>query len=214
MLSSRHRVRWCSFSLKWLLSVMALSAFCVNYFANVRRQQLAIAAIKQVHGSFYYGFQGDGEEYSDVTTPAGPGWLWRLADVSYVSHVVAVDLNCCGADDATLAKVANLRQLQVVRISNAPLITDCGLKHLSQLRRLNHIVLDYAGTTDAGLINLKDLAALETLELRGTMVTEVGLINLRQMQQLKKLTISGHRNSPDTIKEIRRAMPHCTIEVD
>ena len=178
---------------------------------DARRQGSAIAAITQVDGYFYYGFQYDGETYSQRKYPRGPEWLWKRVNLSYVSNVLAVGLNCKSATDETLEQIANLRGLEVLDLTNS-LITDRGLKHLGGLRRLKYLRLDGTNTTDAGLAELRNLTNLETLDIRNTKVTERGLVSIDRMKRLKELLLSAGQVTPEAIRLVQASLPHCSIE--
>jgi hypothetical protein len=140
--SSESVIRWRQLSLRSLIALVAILGIGLGIQVNgARRQQSAIVAITKVDGYYYYGFQHDGESYSQSEYPPGPDWLWKHVDLSYVDNVVAVGLNCKPATDETLEQLTNLRNLKELDLTNT-LITDHGLKHLAGLTNLKYLRLD------------------------------------------------------------------------
>jgi hypothetical protein len=201
------------FSLKFLLGFVAL--LCIGLGIQVigaKRQESAIAAIARVDGYFYYGFQYDGQTFSQSEYPRGPDWFWRRVNLSYVSSVVAVGLNSKPATDETLRQLANLRNLEVLDLTNSR-ITDRGLKYLSGLTKLTYLRLDGTRTTDAGLAELRNLTNLETLDLCNTDVSERGLSNVHRMRKLKELFVSEGQFPAGAVRSVQRLLPQCRIEI-
>ena len=69
-------------------------------------------------------------------------------------------------------------------------VTDAGLVHLKDLRRLRMLVLDSTSVTDAGLANLEGLTTLDWLSLNNTRVTDAGLAHLKGLIHLEELQLA------------------------
>jgi hypothetical protein len=64
---------------------------------------------------------------------------------------------------------------------------DFGLRHLREIRQLNHLDLSHTLVSDHGLEHLKGLTELQVLHLTGTKVTDAGLENLKGLTKLQRL---------------------------
>ena len=74
---SAVRNTWFRYSLRSLLAVTCLIGVWLGFWVNgVREQKSAITAITAVDGYYYYGFQRDGDIYSQTEHPSGPKWIW------------------------------------------------------------------------------------------------------------------------------------------
>ena len=69
-------------------------------------------------------------------------------------------------------------------------ITDAGLVHIKNMKRLGDLELTDTGVTDAGLAHLTELGDLGILSLYGTKVTNVGLQHLKPLKSLYLLGLS------------------------
>ncbi len=69
--------------------------------------------------------------------------------------------------DETLASVLDLDQLEIVRLSTCPRLTDAAVETLGRHKKVNHIILEsLSQVTDASLTHLAKLSTLRTLELK------------------------------------------------
>ena len=232
---SATRGTWFRYSLRGLMAVTCLIGVWLGFWSNgVREQKSAITAITAVDGYYYYGFQRDGETYSQNEHPSGPEWLWAHVDLDYTCNVVAVGLNCKPSTDETLHRLAELPHLEVLDLTNTR-ITDRGLADVGKLKGLKYLRLDGTETTDAGLVHLRHLTHLETLmvsckrvtdagiehltglrqlqilDLSGTNLTDEGLTLLRTFRHLKELNLTETRVSDEAVTKLRHVLPNCTI---
>ena len=115
-----------------------------------------------------------------------------------------------------LPHLSDLRQLQVLHLTNCTALTDEGMTHLSQLphlrvlilpssitdagievltkhnTKLTHLCLERSAITDRGLQHLSRLSSLNTLDLSGSgNITDAGLIHLSTIKSLRALKING-----------------------
>ncbi len=217
------------------MAVTCLIGVWLGFWVNgVREQKSAITAITVVDGYYYYGFQRDGERYSQNEHPSGPVWLWAHVDLDYACNVVAVGLNCKPATDETLHRLAKLPHLEVLDLTNTR-ITDRGLADVGKLKGLKYLRLDGTETTDAGLVHLRHLTHLETLmvsckrvtdagierlknlrqlkilDLSGTKLTDEGLMALKTFPQLKELNLSETQVTDEAVTKLRHVLPNCSI---
>jgi len=77
------------------------------------------------------------------------------------------------------------------------LITDAGLKHLANLKKLTYLNVCWpdkkrGGTiSDKGLEEIAKVSSLETLDLRATQITDAGLSKLQGLSKLKELKLGN-----------------------
>ncbi|MGA2618050.1 MAG: hypothetical protein ABSF26_10605 [Thermoguttaceae bacterium] len=112
--------------------------------------------------------------------------------------------------DAGLERLKGFTKLERLGLKDTP-ITDAGLQYLNGLTKLT--LLDLGGTkiTDAGLADLKELPQLQTLYLSGAQLTEPMLERLRGLPQLK--TLGVHNPQSKGVDDLKKALPHCNIQI-
>lgn len=91
-------------------------------------------------------------------------------------------------NDSGMIPVGKLKSLKVLYISEDNLVTNTGLKHLSNLKSLELLVLNSVRMTDKGLAALSDIPLLRHLILRGNFANDVGLY-LKDVHYLRTLKI-------------------------
>lgn len=108
-----------------------------------------------------------------------------------------------------LTKLGALKRLS---LNSFPQLTDDWLSTLEDLTNLEAIYLECKLLTDAGLVHLEGLRKLRTLTLTDTQVTDAALASLKKMKQLQRVEFRGTTPfSPDATKELRQALPNCTV---
>jgi hypothetical protein len=163
------------FRLRTLFDAVALIALAVGWRADkVRRQRLAVAAIKSRGGSVLFD-----DQRIRATRPSVPRWLERSVGRHYFHEVVWADFEGTDLTDAGLSALAGLEGLQGLALSGTR-ITDAGLVSLRRLARLRRLYLDQTRIGDAGLVQLEGLEELEELDLHDTRVTDDGITRLQR----------------------------------
>jgi hypothetical protein len=228
----KRKRRWFQFSLRSLLIFTLIcaiaSAWLGREIERKRKEREAVAAIVKLGGRARYDYQ-----LLDAK-PTGPNWLRMLLGENSLNEVAEVDLVGAGSADDGLENVKGLMQLYVAyldrtNVTDAGLrnlagltqlevlyldeieVTDAGLCHLSRLIRLRDLRLCETNITDAGLRNLKGLTQLQDLYLNETKVGDAGLTGLKGLTQLELLDVNGTNVSDAGMKELRKALPNCTI---
>jgi hypothetical protein len=207
---------------------------------KVVREVLAMGGTVQ----YDYNYAGYGATYPRKTDPPGPARLRNVIGEDYFISVVEVnlgflkakpstepltsvlrqlrnlpklqtlDLVGTGATDSQLDYIADLTQLQTLRLSGAPIgdegliklsrlkkleslgvngtqVTDKSLETLRSLPKLKELVLSETAVTDDGLIHVGKLSDLESLHLHNTGVTDRGIQSLSELHKLTHLDLSG-----------------------
>jgi WD40 repeat protein len=126
----------------------------------------------------------------EATTPEELGDLKRL------------DLND-KADDAGLAHLARLTNLETLSIAAAPRVRGAGLAHLAPLTWLESLNLGDMRITSAGVVHLKLLTNLKMLDLQNDAVTGVALQTLVDLPNLETLNLAGTKIDDDCLSRIR-----------
>ena len=112
--------------------------------------------------------------------------------------------------DAGLAGLAHLPNLKELFLYGSK-ITDAGLVHFKPLQHLEFLGIQHTRVTGSGLIHLQGLANLAWLDLSYTQIGDPELKQLEKLSQLKAVGLYGTRVSPDGIRKIQAALPHCTV---
>lgn len=91
--------------------------------------------------------------------------------------------------DTDLGHLRNLKELQLLEISNAPKLSDAGLTYLAGLGELVHFTLKGTGVKGAGLGVLAQFKKLRTLQLEGIPLDATHLEILSQIPTLERVRI-------------------------
>ena len=112
--------------------------------------------------------------------------------------------------DAGLAGLAHLPNLKELFLYGSK-ITDAGLVHFKPLQHLEFLGIQHTRVNGSGLVHLQGLANLAWLDLSYTQIGDPELKQLEKLSQLKAVGLYGTRVSPDGIRRIQAALPHCTV---
>src|SRR5688572_9372476 len=165
MTTTRGR-RWCRFSLKALLALVSVMAVVLAIFTNrVREERNSARSVHQLGGHVQYAYQRQGR-----SQPMLPGWVRNFTG----DGVVGVDLRNASVTGPELAKLAGLRNVWWLHLSDAE-IGDGDLEDLRSLPRLRWLFLSNCDIGDDGLTHVATLSELDLLDLNGTRVTDDGL---------------------------------------
>ena len=103
--------------------------------------------------------------------------------------VRALRLDNTDTDDAELEKISReYPELVELTLGNTK-ITDAGLVHLLQLKKLRKIRISQTAITDAGMSDLAKCEYLEDVDLSRTKIGDFGVWELRALPRLKNLNL-------------------------
>jgi hypothetical protein len=225
----RRKRRWLQFGLPTLLGLVTVLCLVLGLWVQQsERQRRAVAALRSLGGSFYYG------NNPFIETPIG-AWLRKRLGSDYFMHVVAVDLDGTQVSDAGLEHLNGLTGLHDLSLRDTH-VSNAGLVHLKDLTALKRLSLDNTQVSDTGLAHLKGLTALqglylintdvsgagleyltkltelEYLNLLSTHVSDAGLEHLKGLTGLKYLDLTNTHVSDVGVAELRAALPDCYID--
>ncbi len=132
---------------------------------------------------------------------AGDSLATKLDVITACSHLKILHLRT-ELGDAEVARLAQLRELEVLDLPLALDMTNAGLKSLDQHPRLKLIRLRSPQVTDEGLQVFSQLPNLRWLHLMEVPVTDAGLEILRQMAQLESLYLDGDRATDEGLSKL------------
>jgi len=136
-----------------------------------------------------------------------------LATLCLATNLAELDFSGSEIQDAGLSHLAALKNLRVLKLTDAKGVTDAGVAHLRGLTGLRRLYLARTGITGAclahvagmtqlqslsvaaapvpgnSLVYLEELGHLEDLDLSGTRVNDAGLNHLRNLRELKTLNL-------------------------
>lgn len=114
--------------------------------------------------------------------------LEPLRKLTRLRHISAADMDFT---DEMLEYLAGLSDLEFLYTGNSVTVTDRGLAHVADLRKLRSLVLHRIMATDAGLAFLADMPELEWLDIPSDRYTDAGMVHLASMPKLGRVTLSG-----------------------
>ena len=116
-------------------------------------------------------------------------------------HVLRVSASGRQFDDAALAQVAALPELETLDLSGTA-VTDAGTASLAGLKELQRLYLRGTKITDASLAHLAGLTNLEVLALQDTAVDGSGLASLKGLANLEVLNLAQTKVTDDRLAAI------------
>ena len=133
-----------------------------------------------------------------------------------IGNMVGLESLCInGAEitDVGLMHLRNLKKLEYLDLNLHSLqISDAGMVHIGNMPALRHLCLADTQITDAGLSNLQSLTNLDELDLSANAITDAGLQYLKRLKKLKTLDLGGTQVTPDGIRELQKSLPNTKIE--
>ena len=135
----------------------------------------------------------------------------EMPALSGIPALFTVYFSGLGATDEKLRALAQLRftNLACVVFTDAPLVTDRGIKHLSQIPTLARLGLRRMAITDAACETMALRMRLTDVNMPNcTNVTVDGLLKMAQSETMESLGFSaGHMTQDDLIRLIRTSGP-------
>jgi hypothetical protein len=114
------------------------------------------------------------------------------------------------SDTALFDLVNGLPNLDTLTVRES-LASDEFLAGLQASETLTYLELAGSLVTDEGLVHLAMFPNLQDLVLNGTDVTDEGIHHLEVLSTLRQLSLEDSRATPAGIKQLRAAMPKCSV---
>ena len=128
----------------------------------------------------------------DKTTVAVTLWKTKATDKDLEMlkcyDLVALGLTGTKITDAGLVHIKDMKRLGDLELTDTK-VTDAGLAHLTKLENLGSLSLYGTKVTDAGLQHLKPLKSLYLLGLSNTAATDEGMIHLSELPNIQTLIL-------------------------
>lgn len=207
---------------------------------QARQQAAAIAVIEQQGGEVYFDFQRSNPAVYNVYDPKrplpAPQLLRTLVGDDPFRTVVSVAIRQERLRELDLEFLESLPQLNALSLKNVRItpeaavklqtlkglrhlslwkcdITDESLQHLSELTKLESLVLDgNPKISDAGLVHLEGLVNLEDwLGLTETSISDAGLAHLQRLAKLRNLNLRKTDVTRSGARSLQTHLPHAQI---
>jgi Leucine-rich repeat (LRR) protein len=158
--------------------------------------------------------------------------LNHLRSLENLQSLIVVRSEITDAGVVVLAGLPNLRSLNLERskitgtgfrqfpmnrnvtylsVSESP-ITDEGMQYIAAaFPNVQSLHLNGSAVTDSGLKHVSRLVALNYLNIAGTSVTAKGLGSLTTLRGLRTLSLSRDLATPQLEKQLKQALPACSI---
>lgn len=202
--SSPARHRWFQYRLRTLLLGALLLSVALSWLAvkvqQGRRQHEAVVLIEK---------RGARIAWTDPV-PRGLGWLEDLAGKDCFRSIAMVGAGDTGFTDTDMVVFDILPAVNWLELDRTH-VSDVGLRHVKDLRRLELLSLADTQVTDAGLVHLARLTKLVHLSLCGTRITDRGLEHLKGLHRLHSLSLDDTEVTHSGVKELQQALPGCKI---
>lgn len=203
---SSYFTRWKSFSLRSLFVLMTLCCIVVGVWSvhvnPFRVQRQSLAAVYRLNGT---------AQQESAKGSAFKQWLVTksLGEDAFV-HVTEVDLRGKNVDDAALAELAGLWQLEILKLDGTK-ITDDGMRILLSMPRLKELHLRHTNLSDRAAATLAALPQLETVYLTGTKMTDASVDELAKRTTMTTAYIRWTQISNEGAARLAAALPHCAV---
>lgn len=125
----------------------------------------------------------------------------NLKNIKYLSELKILTFYDTWVTDAGLAYLKDLPNLETLRLGSYDQrgpgpktipITDKGMEHVGQMKKLKNLELNKMSISDKGLAKLKPLTELEYLKIGYTLVTPEGIQTLGSFKNLRILVLEGN----------------------
>ena len=123
--------------------------------------------------------------------PTSAEMVEALAHVGHLSRLKHLTLILTPVNDAGLAHLEGLSNLESLMLRGRNEVTDAGVAHLARMNSLKGLYLENSQISDEGLASVSKLTGLETLNLARTHVGDVGLARLDGLTHLENLGLDG-----------------------
>jgi serine/threonine protein kinase/WD40 repeat protein len=95
---------------------------------------------------------------------------------------------------------------------SAAKISDAGIKHVAQMKRVHFLQLSGTSVTNTGLADLcRSRPELSILELDETQVTDEGLVHLAQLRQLEEVSLLKTKVTETGVAKVKKLLPSACI---
>jgi hypothetical protein len=192
--------------------LLVVTVFCVWLGVQVNRankQRRAIAEIEAARGVIHYDHDYDpaGQRIPDAV-PTAPQWLRKFLGDDYFRKAVTVSfatefygrrklLGLSKIDDQGLRLFESLPDVETLELSHNRAVTDAGLVHLRNLKKLRILYLYDCNVTGTGLAHLEGLPALTGLDLRRTPLMHDGFLTVARLKNLVYLGLPSSVTDDD-----------------
>lgn len=123
-----------------------------------------------------------------------------------------LNLSGTAVTDLGLSQLSGLAALEELDLSGSLIrrgaIDGSGLRHLTNLRKLQRLSLYNTFVDDAGLEPIQNLTRLESLDLGDTWVSPEGLARLQSLKRLQELRLAYCDGIDDSALETLAKLPH------
>ena len=114
-----------------------------------------------------------------------------LAHVGHLSRLKHLTFIETPVNDAGLAHLDGLSNLESLMLRGRNDVTDAGVAHLAGMNSLKELYLENTQISDEGLASVSKLTGLETLNLARTQIGDAGLARLDGLTHLENLGLDG-----------------------
>jgi len=233
--TSPQRFRWCRFSCRTLLVLVAVIAVCLGVGMRPWKRHQTLEMIRcELQGGVYYGYQYHRDEsgrsaITDTEPGPGPKWLRRcMGEILFddvFCDVSAIDIGyypihlgrpnppkdeLCPIEDSHLKRLREVLpmfdHLQVLGVTASSKVTDSGLEHLAGIPQLQDLDVAESRVTSVGLRHIATATSLIRLDLRKTSLGD-DLACLSSFQQLEILDLGQTTVTDDGLRYLA-ALPN------
>jgi len=153
----------------------------------------SVADKQETSAALCLGASGEGNWQDSDLTPSGKYIRNRIRSLNVTGALPtaarALRLDNTETDDAELQKICYQNpELVELTLGNTK-ITDAGLVHLLQLKKLRKIRISKTTITDAGMNDLARCETLEDVDVSQTKIGDLGMGALRALPRLKNLNL-------------------------
>lgn len=200
------------YSLRSLLIATSLIALWISIKAHkAERVRRAMKDISQSEGIIINEHEWDGKKYDPNAAHPIPEVIRETLGDEWVVSPLALVLHSRKIKDEDLRSLLQFESLEALDLCDTN-ISDEALKYVVQLPNLETLKISYnPRITDRGLAIILEAPSLEYLAMLKTSVTERGLLSLKNLASLKWLILSKGEFKQEVVDQLSKHLPNCSI---
>ena len=183
----------------------------VNLARRQREAVARLETLAEGNALWFYAHEWDEDRETRKPTGTqlepGPSWIRNLLGIDCWDSVVAINAQGCDLTDSALAWLLDrLPSVSYLELRLNP-IGDASMSKVATMRNLKTLRVSRTNISDSGLRDIGRIKSLRTLDLCGDDVTDSGLLALSDLTELRNLFVSSTKVTDEGIRKLKEVLP-------